>query len=45
MIDLEEGLHRYLVFMDQHPELKVEEPSFDAWCDEIIDQFKKIKVE
>jgi len=45
MIDLEEGLHRYLVFMDQHPELKVEEPIFDAWCDEIIDQFKKIKVE
>ncbi len=40
-ISLEEGLHRFLQYMQDHPELKVEEPAFDAYCDTLIERFKK----
>ena len=35
-VSLREGLERYLTFMKHHPELQVEDPAFDAWCDALI---------
>ncbi|HAF61281.1 MAG TPA: NAD-dependent dehydratase [Anaerolineaceae bacterium] len=40
-IDIEEGLKEYLAYMDEHPQLKVEEPEFDEWCDRVIAQYKQ----
>lgn len=39
-IDLEKGLRMFLTYMDEHPEYKVEEPEFDAWCDRIIQAYQ-----
>lgn len=41
-IDLEDGLRMYLEYMEAHPELKVEEPAFDAWCDQCIANYKRL---
>jgi nucleoside-diphosphate-sugar epimerase len=35
-ISLREGLARYLDRVKVHPELQVEDPEFDAWCDALI---------
>jgi nucleoside-diphosphate-sugar epimerase len=40
-ISLREGLKMYLDYMDKHPELKEEEPTFDDWTDKLIDQLNK----
>jgi nucleoside-diphosphate-sugar epimerase len=39
-ISLRDGLKSYLVFMNDHPELKKSEPEFDVWCDDFIDHLK-----
>ena len=39
-ISLLDGLARYLAYMDQHPELKVADPAFDQWCDDLIERGK-----
>ena len=31
----------YLAYMDEHPELKKEDPEFDAWCDHVIDTYRR----
>ena len=41
VIDLEEGLKEYLAYMNAHPQLKVEEPEFDEWCDRVIAAYKQ----
>lgn len=35
-IDYKQGLQMYLEYMDAHPEMKKEDPEFDAWCDQTI---------
>ncbi|KAF0223330.1 MAG: NAD-dependent epimerase/dehydratase [Erysipelotrichaceae bacterium] len=40
-ISLEEGLLGFLKYMQDHPELKVEEPAYDAYCDVLIERVKK----
>lgn len=40
-INLEKGLRMYLDYMDEHPELKIEEPKFDIWCDQLIELYEK----
>ncbi len=37
-IPLSQGLARYLAFMEQHPALKVADPDFDKWCDDVINR-------
>lgn len=44
-VGLEEGLRRYIEYMEAHPEMKVEEPEFDAWCDQTIERYKKFTQE
>lgn len=44
-VNLEEGLRRYIEYMDAHPELKIEEPEFDAWCDQTIEKYEKLTKE
>lgn len=36
-IDVYQGLQLYLEYMDSHPELKLSDPHFDRWCDQIVD--------
>jgi nucleoside-diphosphate-sugar epimerase len=38
-ISLREGLSRYLDLINQHPELQVDDPEFDAWCDTLISDY------
>ena len=40
-IDIRTGLRMYLDFMDANPQLKVEEPDFDEWCDQTIALYKE----
>lgn len=40
-ITIEKGLEMYLAYMEEHPELKVEDPAFDEWCDKVIDTYKE----
>lgn len=40
-ITIQEGIKKYLEYMARHPELKVEEPEFDEWCDTTIAKYKK----
>lgn len=44
-VDLEEGLRRYIDYMAANPELKIEEPEFDSWCDQTIERYKKFTQE
>ena len=38
-----EGVRRSVTWMLSHPELQVEEPDFDAWCDRVIDALEDAK--
>ena len=33
LIGLQKGIEMYLKYMDEHPELKIEDEDYDAWCD------------
>lgn len=39
-IDIRTGLRMFLDYMEEHPEEKIEEPEFDAWCDKTIARYK-----
>lgn len=39
-ISYKQGLKLYLEYMEEHPELKIEEPEFDEWCDRTIQRYK-----
>ena len=39
----DEGVRRSVSYLLQHPELQVEEPEFDAWCDRVIEVQEKAK--
>lgn len=40
-ISVNDGLKMYLEYMNDHPELKIEEPDFDKWCDLVIEEYRK----
>lgn len=40
-ITIQEGLKRYLEYMERHPERKIEEVEFDHWCDVTIENYKR----
>ena len=42
-IDIQEGLHRYLNYMEAHPEKKRPDPVYDAWCDHVIDAYRSFE--
>lgn len=42
-ISYKEGLKMYLEYMDANPELKIEEPEFDEWCDRVIGLYREAK--
>lgn len=42
-IPLRKGLQLFLEYMDEHPELKVEEPAFDHWCDHTIALYESMQ--
>ena len=33
----DEGVRRSVGYLLSHPELQIEEPDFDAWCDHVIE--------
>lgn len=35
-IDLKQGVRKYLAYMEEHPESRMEDPEFDEWCDALI---------
>lgn len=35
-IGLKEGVEKYIAYMNEHPEAKVEDPEYDAWADQLI---------
>ncbi len=39
----DEGVRRSVAYVLSHPELQVEEPEFDAWCDRVIEALEKAK--
>lgn len=39
----DEGVRRSVAYVLSHPELQVEEPEFDAWCDQVIAAQEKAK--
>jgi len=39
----DQGLRRAVRYMLSHPELQVEDPEFDAWCDRVIDALEAAK--
>ena len=38
-----EGVRRSVAYMLSHPELQIEEPDFDAWCDRVIEAQEEAK--
>lgn len=36
MIDLQKGIELYTQYIWEHAEARVEDPEFDAWCDQVI---------
>jgi nucleoside-diphosphate-sugar epimerase len=40
-ISVQDGLKRYLEYMDAHPDRKVEDPEYDSWCDETIASYRQ----
>ena len=36
VVRFDEGVRRCVAYLKAHPELQVEDPEFDAWCDRII---------
>ena len=39
----DEGVRRCVSYLMSHPELQIEEPEFDAWCDRVIDTLEQVK--
>ena len=39
----DEGVRRCVAYLLAHPELQVEDPEFDAWCDKIIETLETAK--
>lgn len=39
----DEGVRRCVDYLMSHPELQIEEPEFDAWCDRVIDTLEQAK--
>ena len=39
----DEGVRRCVAYLMSHPELQIEEPEFDAWCDRVIDTLEQVK--
>ena len=39
----DEGVRRCVAYLMGHPELQVEDPEFDAWCDRVIEAQEKAK--
>ena len=39
----DEGVRRCVAYIQNHPELQVEDPEFDAWCDRVIDTLEQSK--
>jgi len=39
----DEGVRRSIAYLLSHPELQVEEPDFDAWCDRVIEAQEEAK--
>ena len=39
----DEGVRRCVAYLMSHPELQIEEPEFDAWCDRVIDTLEQAK--
>ena len=41
----DEGVRRCVAYLLEHPELQVEDPEFDAWCDRVIEAQERAKKE
>ena len=39
----DEGVRRCVAYIQNHPELQVEDPEFDAWCDRVIETLEQAK--
>jgi nucleoside-diphosphate-sugar epimerase len=39
-ITLQTGVQKYFAYMAQHPECKIEDPEYDAWCDSLIKDYR-----
>ena len=39
----DEGVRRCVAYILSHPELQVEDPAFDAWCDSVIEAQERAK--
>lgn len=39
----DEGVRRCVAYLQEHPELQVEDPAFDRWCDQVIAAQEKAK--
>ena len=39
----DEGVRRCVAYLLSHPELQVEDPEFDAWCDRVIEVLEQAK--
>ena len=39
----DEGVRRCIAYLLAHPELQVEDPEFDAWCDKVIETLETAK--
>lgn len=44
-VRFDQGVRRALAYVSDHPELQVEDPEFDAWCDRVIAAQEKAKTE
>ena len=42
-VRFDEGVRRCVDFIFAHPELQVEDPDFDAWCDRVIEAQENVK--
>ena len=40
---LEQGVRKAVAYIMDHPELQVEDPEFDAWCDRVIETMESAK--
>jgi len=36
-VRFDEGVRRCVAYLKAHPELQVEDPEFDRWCDRVIE--------
>ena len=41
-VSMEDGVRGYIAWMDAHPELKKEDPDFDAWCDRVCERYHRL---